>query len=364
VGVGEATGAPGLPAAPGSAGRMSPGLLPIREQVIVITGASSGIGLATARMAARKGARVVMAARSEDAMRRAAEEIAAQGGEAFVVPTDVTSEEEVDRLAQTAIERYGRFDSWVNNAGVSIFGTTWDVSTEDMRRMFDVVYWSAVYGSRAAMRHYAGRTRGAGAIVNVGSLFGDRAPVLQSTYASAKHAMHGFTDAMRMELDATGAPASVTLVHPGRIDTPYNEHALAYTEQRPSHRVMVYGPETVAEAILFGAEHGARDLYVGSQAKAWAVVGRLAPRLVDKVASRYLFAQQVDPSRPAPPRGQSALYHPGPLAGQERGTNRGFKRSRSYYLRGQEHRALRDAALVGGLAGSVLGARRLRDRRR
>jgi NAD(P)-dependent dehydrogenase (short-subunit alcohol dehydrogenase family) len=337
---------------------MNPPLRPLEDQTIVITGASSGIGLTTSRMAARQGARVVMAARNEGAMQAAADQIKAEGGDALVVPTDVGYEDQVDHLAQAAIDHYGGFDTWVNNAAVSIFGNTWDVATPDMRRMFDVVYWHVVYGSLAAVRHYKGRLDTSGSIINVGSMFGDRAPVLQSTYASAKHAVHGFTDALRMELEVAGAPVSVTLLHPGRIDTPYNEHALAYTEHHPSHRDIVYEPETVAEAILFAASHRARDLYVGSQAKAWAVMGRLAPRLVDKTASRYLYWGQTDQSRPAQPREKSALYGPGQPAGLERGTNRGFKRERSYYLLAEEHRYLRDGALAG-LAGSVVGARRL-----
>src|ERR671928_369973 len=343
---------------------MAQRLLPLRDQVIVITGASSGIGLATARMAARRGARVVMAARNEDAMRSAANEIGAQGGDVHVVGADIGRESEVARLAQEAISRYGRFDTWVNNAAVSIFGNTWEVSTPDMQRMFDIVFWHVVWGSRAAMHHYEGRTDSAGSIINIGSLFGDRTPPLQSTYASAKAAEHGFTDAMRMELEANGKPVRVTLIHPGRIDTPFNDHARAYTKHYPAHHDIVYPPESVAEAILFAAEHGPRDLYVGSQAKAWAVLGRTAPRLVDKVFGRYLYWGQVDQSRPAPPPEQSALYGPGKPAGQLRGSNRGMKRRRSYYLELEEHRYLRDGTVVGAVAGSVLGARRLSGARR
>jgi hypothetical protein len=222
--------------------------------------------------------------------------------------------------------------------------------------MFDTVYWGVVHGSLQAVRQF--RERGGGALVNVGSLFGDRATPLQSTYASAKHAVHGFTEALRMELEAEGAPVSVTLVHPGRIDTPYNEHAQAYTDRHPVHRVMVYEPETVAEAILYAAEHPARDLYIGTQAKALAILGRVAPRLTDMAMERYLFWGQLDPDRPAPPREHSALYQAGRNP-RERGSHRGWKRSRSLYLMGQEHRRLRDAA-VAGLASTAVAAVALR----
>jgi short-subunit dehydrogenase len=335
---------------------MKPSLRALEDQVVVITGASSGIGLVTARMAAARGARLVLSARNAGALDALASEIGAAGGTAIAVPADVGVRADVERVAQTAVRELGGFDTWVNNAGVSIFGRIEEVSLEDMRRMFDTVYWGVVHGSLEAVGQF--RERGGGALVNVGSLFGDRATPLQSTYASAKHAVHGFTEALRMELEAEGAPVSVTLVHPGRIDTPYNEHAQAYTDRHPVHRVMVYEPETVAEAILYAAEHPARDLYIGSQAKALAILGRLAPRLTDKAMERYLFWGQLDPDRAAPPREHSALYQAGRNP-RERGSHRGWKRSRSLYLKGQEHHRVRDAA-IAGLASTAVAAVRLR----
>ena len=193
-------------------------LRPLSEQVVVITGASSGIGLVTARQAAARGAAVVVAARNTEALESLAEEIRAAGGRALAVTTDVGREEEVARLADAAVAEFGRFDSWVNNAGVSIFGMVDEVSTADMHRMFATNYWGVVYGSRAALAHYKGRTGYAGAIINTGSVFGDRATPVQSTYASSKHAVHGWTDAMRMDMEAQKVPVSVTLLHPGRIN--------------------------------------------------------------------------------------------------------------------------------------------------
>jgi short-subunit dehydrogenase len=333
-------------------------LASLDQQVIVITGASSGIGLVTARMAAKRGAKVVLAARNDGALEELAAEIRAAGGEAIAVGADVGDPSEVARIADRALEHFGRFDTWVNNAGVSIFGRIEEVSIEDMRRMFDTVYWGVVYGSLQAAAHY--KRRGTpGAIVNVGSLFGDRATPLQSTYASAKHAVHGFTEALRMELEAEDAPVSVSLLHPGRIDTPYNEHAQSYADRHPVHRVYVYTPETVAEAILYAAEHPARDLYIGSQAKALAIIGRLAPRLTDKAMERYMYWGQQDPDRPSPPREQSGLHQAGREPLRERGSHRGIRRRRSLYLSGQEHRRARDAALAGvASAAAVALARR------
>jgi len=327
----------------------------LSQQTIVITGASSGIGLVTARMAAAAGAKVVLGARNEDALRQLADEIRGRGGKAAYAVTDVGSEEAIRGLADVAIASFGGLDTWVNNAGVSIFGRIMDVSIEDMRRMFDTVYWGVVYGSRAAVAYAREHDRPV-ALINVGSIFGDRATVLQSTYAAAKHAVHGFTDALRMELEAEGAPVSVTLIHPGRIDTPYNEHAQSYIPEQPAHRGMIYPPEAVAEAILFAATHPRRDMFVGFQAKAGAVLGALAPRLTDRVMELVMFrSQQAD--RPSRSRETSALHHAG-YGLHERGTHEGHVRRRSWYVKASKHPVLA-AALAAGVVATAATAPRL-----
>jgi short-subunit dehydrogenase len=313
---------------------MAISLKPLHDQVIVITGASSGIGLVTARMAAQQGARLVLAARNEDALKQLVEEIRHQGRQAIYVVADVGNEEDVNRIAERAIAEFGGFDTWVNNAGVSIFGRCMDVSIPDMKRMFDTNFWGVVYGSRAAVNHFRQRPVGSGALINVGSFLGDRAVAVQSTYSASKHALHGWTDALRMELEADGAPVSVTLIHPGRIDTPYNEHARSYMPKQPAHRGMIYPPEAVAEAILFSAEHPKRDMYVGFQAKALAVIGGLAPRLSDKVIELWGFpSQQSD--RPSRDREDNALYHAG-YGLHERGTHQGWIRSESWFVKAEK----------------------------
>ncbi len=336
-------------------------LKPLSEQCIVVTGASSGIGLVTARAAARAGARVVAGARNAEALDALVAEIEAAGGQAVAVPTDVGVEADMDRLAQTAIDRFGGFDSWVNNAGVSIFGRTWKVSIADMRRMFETTYWGVVYGSRAAVRHFAGKNS-AGAIINVGSFFGDRATPVQSTYASAKFAVHGWTDALRMELEAARIPVSVTLVHPGRIDTPYNEHAQNYMPNAPAHRGMLYTPDAVADAILFACAHPRRDFYVGSQAKIAAVVGNLAPRLSDKIMENYMFWSQRS-SRPASTQEPHGLYQPGRGLRERGGTHEGITRGRSLYVQASKHPAVTAAVGIAGLS-LLLTATRARPRPR
>lgn len=309
-------------------------LKPLRNQVVVITGASSGIGLVTARMAAKQGAKIVLAARNEDALRQLSEEIRNHGGQAIYVTADVGKEEDVNRIAQSAIAEFGGFDTWVNNAGISIFGRCMEVTIADMKRMFDTDFWGVVYGSRIAANYYIQRGS-AGALINVGSFLGDRAVAVQSTYSAAKHAVHGWTDALRMELEKDKAPVSVTLIHPGRIDTPYNEHARSYMPNQPAHRGMIYPPEAVAEAILYAAEQPKRDMYVGFQAHALAILGGMFPRLTDKLMEIWAFpSQQSD--RPSRDREDNALYRAG-YGMHERGTHQGWIRSGSFYVKAEKH---------------------------
>jgi short-subunit dehydrogenase len=345
------TGAPAGPPVPLLELPVSVSLRPLDQQVVVITGASSGIGLVTARCAAQRGAKVVIAARNEQALTDLAQEIRSAGGSALPVVADVGRQEDVARIAAAALAEYGRFDTWVNNAGVSIFGEIPQVSIEDMHRVMDTVYWGVVYGSLQAVEHYRDRAE-PGAIVTVGSLFGDRSTPIQSTYASAKHAVHGFTDALRVELQHEHDPISVTLIHPGRIDTPYNEHAQSYVAAQPAHRGMIYPPEAVAEAILHAAEHPVRDVYVGAQAKVVQLAGALVPRVVDKIMSWYMWPSQLDPHRSSIPREDSALWHAG-YGGQERGSHVGWHRKGSWTVSALTHPA---RTAVSGVAVAAVGA--------
>jgi short-subunit dehydrogenase len=321
----------------------------LSAQVMVITGASSGIGLVTARMAARRGARLVLAARSEDALRQLTEEINAVGGEATYVVADVGREEDVRRINEKAQERFGGFDTWVNNAGVSIYGNLLDVSLEDMRRLFDTNLWGVVYGSLVAAERL--RTRG-GAIINVGSTLSDRAIPVQGIYSASKHAVKGFTDALRMELEAEGAPVSVTLIKPGAIDTPYTEHAKNYMEREPSLPPPVYAPEVVAEAILYCAENPERDVFAGGAGKAISMSGHYAPRVTDKVMEWSMFEMQKS-NEPTERARNDGLYNAsGEL--RERGRYTGPIFERSVYTKASLHPFVTGAIIAG--AGIALAA--------
>jgi NAD(P)-dependent dehydrogenase (short-subunit alcohol dehydrogenase family) len=333
-------------------------LKPIGEQVLVITGASSGIGLVTAKRAAERGANVVLAARNERDLAEAVQKIRDGGGRAVYQVADVARPEQVEEIANTAVREFGRIDSWVNNAGVALYGRSMDVSLDDMRRQFDVLYWGEVYGMRSAVPHLR---RQGGAIINVASALADRAVPLQGSYCAAKHALAAFTDTLRMELEEEGAPISITLIKPASIDTPFFDKAKSYLGVEPRPIPPVYAPEVVAEAILEAAQRPIRDLIPGGAAAALRVAEVLAPALTDGYMERKFFTKQKTQEsigdRP------DNLHAPVAYDGGERGRNwTGHTRRSSLYTEAvlRPRRAL--LALAGlGLAAAA-GARTLRRR--
>jgi NAD(P)-dependent dehydrogenase (short-subunit alcohol dehydrogenase family) len=300
----------------------------LEDQVMVITGGTSGIGLATAKRAADRGARVVLCSRNEPELRETVAAIEELGGTARSVVADVANQEDLERLAVTAIEEFGTIDTWVNNAGVSFYGTLMDVAIEDMRRLFEVNFWGTVYGTRAAV---ARLRRSGGALINIGSIVSDRAIPLQGAYSASKHAVKGFTDALRMELEAEGAPISVTLIKPSAIDTPYFQHAKNYMAVEPKPPAPVYAPEVVANAVLRAAEHPVRDITIGGGGRLITALGTALPRLTDFYMERAMF----DSQRSDVPSGERSgnLYVHSPQEGMERGGYRGHVMNSSAYTR-------------------------------
>ena len=329
-----------------------PVLKRIEDQVIVITGASSGIGLVTARLAAERGAAVVLAARSADGLWQAAEAIHSRGGEVASVVADVASEHDVRRIAEVALGRYGRFDTWVNNAGVSVYGRIEKVPLEDQRQVFETNYWGTVHGCRVALERL--RRRG-GALINVGSVLSERAFPLQGAYSASKHAIKGFTDALRMELMHDRAPVSVTLIKPAGIDTRYAHHAQNYLPMRPKNPPPLYAPEVVARAILHAAGHPVRELTVGGSGRMLEALDRWLPGLTDRVMSRVLPRSQQ--SRiPAGERGPAGLYAASGEA-RERSGDASFVLERSAYTAAARHPFVALGIVVAAGAGLALLAR-------
>jgi short-subunit dehydrogenase len=336
-------------------------LKPVREQVMVVTGASSGIGLATARAGARRGARVVLAARDEQALRQIVAEIRAEGGEAVCAVADVANPADVRGIVETALREFGGFDTWVNNAGVSIYGCITDVPAEDARRLFDTNYWGTVNGSLAALPYLR---QGGGALINIGSIVSDRAIPLQGHYSASKHAVKAFTDALRMELEHEDAPVVVTLVKPGSIHTPFTRHARNLMEREPDFPPPVYRPETVARAILYCAEHPRRSVTVGGGGRMNAMMGILAPRLTDRFMERSLFDGQQKKDEPALAGRRDTLYQPPLENGRLHGDYEGYVMRTSAYTRAALNPSgtLLGLAAVGALSALMAAGVRRRTR--
>jgi short-subunit dehydrogenase len=284
---------------------MAISLRPLNEQVIVITGASSGIGLATALAAAEEGASLVVAARSAEVLARIVRELGTRGKRAVAVECDVADPAAVEHVADVAIREYGRIDTWVNNAGVSIYGRLDEVSLADQRRLFDVNFWGVVHGSLTALRYLKAR---GGALINVGSEVSEAVVPLQGTYSASKHAVKGFTDALRVEIEEVDkAPVAITLIQPTAVDTPYPEHAKNYLPREPKLPDPMIDPERVAAAILHAATQWTRDKKVGAMATLNTLTAKFLPGIADKLSAMKLEAQQRD-TAPRDPEG--ALYRP------------------------------------------------------
>jgi NAD(P)-dependent dehydrogenase (short-subunit alcohol dehydrogenase family) len=321
-------------------------LKPLNQQVMVITGATSGIGLATAKRAAQRGARVVLCSRNEPGLRETVAQIGESGGRALAVTADVSSAEDMERLAASAIGEFGSLDCWVNNAGVSFYGRLTEVALEDMRQLFEVNFWGMVHGARAAVPQLR---RSGGALINIGSIVSDRAIPLQGAYSASKHAVKGFTDALRMELEAEDAPISVTLIKPSAIDTPYFQHAKNYMDVRPKPPAPVYAPEVVANAILRAAEQPIRDITIGGGGRFLSALGTALPRLTDFYMERAMFdAQRSD--TPAERTGGN-LYQSGGGENVERGGYAGHVMQSSLYTQAALSPA--KALLAAGLGLAV-----------
>jgi NAD(P)-dependent dehydrogenase (short-subunit alcohol dehydrogenase family) len=329
-------------------------LKPLSQQVIVVTGASSGIGRATALMAASRGARVVVAARGGGALGDVVREIEAAGGVASACVTDVAKAAEVDRLAEHAIAVFGRIDTWVNNAGVAIAGRLDAMPEEDARRLFDVNFWGTVHGTRAALPHLK---RDGGALINVGSFTSDVAAPFMGMYSASKQAIKGYTDGLRIELKMDGAPVSVTLIKPGPIATPILEHQRNRMDHQATMPPPFYLPEDVAKTILYAAEHAVRDLFVGGAARFGSVLAQALPGLTD--AATAMMAPRLFKTGAPPARRPDNLYEPSRNTRVD-GDSHGHSPRPSMYTALRTNPLFSTAMVIGGGALALLATRRQR----
>jgi short-subunit dehydrogenase len=330
---------------------------PIRDQIVVITGASSGIGRETALMFGERGATVVLAARNETALASVAKEVERIGGRASAVVTDVARWEQVARLARQAAERFGRIDTWVNNAGVSAYATVEELTVAEIERVIQVNLLGEIYGMKAALPYL--KRQGHGTIINVASALAERAVPLQAAYCASKHGIKGFTEALRLELAREQSGITVTLIEPSSINTPLFTHARSKMGVAPMPIPPIYEPRVVAEAILFAAEHSRRTIVAGGAGKLITVMQRISPVLLDRYmlqGDRMVKAQKTD----RPDDGRDNLDAPMPGNGRTTGDFGEQAKAVSPYTRSLEQYPNRVRALLGaGLVGLIAVARRV-----
>ena len=325
-------------------------LKPLNQQILVISGASSGIGLATARRAAREGAAVVMVARNEQALEQAAADIRDNGGRAAVCVADVADESWAERAGEIAQREFGGFDSWINDAAVAMYGELEKITLAEQRRVFDVGYFGTVAGSFYAAKEL--RRRGGGAIINLGSVLSERAIPLQGPYVAMKHAVLGFTETLRMELERDDAGVSVTLIKPNGIDTPYPEHARNKMDRPAAIPPVLYDPELVAKAICFACANPRRELVVGGQGYMITKLGNLMPGITDVIMERFMGESAQTSDVPPQLAAEDNLFQPR-ADGRTRSNQRNRVRKTSLALEAQMHPLTRTAIGLGLLATTM-----------
>jgi NAD(P)-dependent dehydrogenase (short-subunit alcohol dehydrogenase family) len=278
-----------------------------QDRVIVITGASGGIGRATAREFARPGARIALLARGQRGLEGARREVEDAGAEALVLPTDVADEAQVEAAAAAVEAHWGRIDVWVNNAMATIFGPIRSLTGKEIRRATEVTYLGAVHGTLAALKRMRPRDRGV--IVQVGSALAYRAIPLQAPYCAAKHALRGFTDSLRCELLHDRSNVHVTNVHLSAFNTPQFDWALNLVGKRPMPVPPIFQPEIAARAIVWASEHRRREVFVGWPAVKAVLANKFMPSVLDRVLAKRGYDGQITPE-PVPPNACANLYEP------------------------------------------------------
>ncbi len=326
---------------------------PISEQVVVITGAASGIGRETVIEFGKRGARVVLGDQGQGALEEAARQVERAGGQAHPVTLDVARWEQVEDLARQVVDRFGRIDTWINNAAVSEYATVEQMTPQEIERIVQVILMGQIWGMKAAIPHMKRERRGM--IINVASVLAMRSVPLQSAYCAAKHGIKGFTESLRLELEHEKSGINVTLVMPSSINTPLFEHARSKIEVQPMPIPPIYEPRVVAEAVLHAAEHPTRDIVVGGSGKMMTVVERISPSLLDWYMLRKdrMFQKQKTQQ---PDDGRDNLFEP--LGGEGATTGQFGQKSKSVslYTRHLEQYPNRKRALLGAAA---LGTARL-----
>ncbi|WP_225825835.1 SDR family oxidoreductase [Streptomyces naphthomycinicus] len=330
---------------------------------VVITGASAGIGRATARLYARRGADVVLVARGEGGLRAAADEVAVLGGRPLVRVADVADAAQLEAAAEAAEQTFGPIDVWINCAFSTVFAPFEEITAEEFKRVTEVTYLGFVNGTRTALKRMLPRDRGT--IVQVGSALGERAIPLQSAYCGAKHAINGFTSSLRTELLHRHSNVHVTLAQMPAVNTPQFQWVRSRLAKHPMPVPPIYQPEVAARGVLHAADHpGRKQYYIGASTPATVWANRLAPALLDRYLARTGFdSQQTDR---VPPAGLDNLFEPVDRTSADDQGAHGVFDDRSHSRSWQETLVRHPAATALGagavLLGTVCGLRRRTSR--
>jgi NAD(P)-dependent dehydrogenase (short-subunit alcohol dehydrogenase family) len=326
-----------------------------KSEVVVVTGASAGLGRAIVRAFARQGARIGLVSRNQERLEEAKKEVESLGGQGLVLPTDVSEDERVEAVAEAVEKHFGPLDVWVNNAMVSVFSPVLKMRPEEYRRVTEVTYLGTVYGTLAALRRMIPRDHGA--IVQVGSALAYRAIPLQSAYCGAKHAIQGFTESLRSELYHSGSKVHITMVQMPALNTPQFEWVKSRLRGRPRPVGRIYQPEVGADAVVYAAHHRRPEIYVGYPAVEAIMANRIAPRLLDRYLGRTGFDSQQD-KEPDDPNRPDNLWETVPGDYGAHGRFDGSAHDTSLQVAATEHR--RSLALTGLAALGVVWALRRR----
>jgi NAD(P)-dependent dehydrogenase (short-subunit alcohol dehydrogenase family) len=336
-------------------------------EIVMITGASGGIGRATARLYGERGASVGLIARGDSGLAGAAADVEEAGGKALAVPTDVANYGQVDDAARQVEEHFGPIDTWINVAFSSVFAPFADIRPDEFRRVTEVSYLGFVYGTTAALTRMRPRDRGT--IVQVGSALGYRSIPLQSAYCGAKHAVNGFTSSLRCELLHDHCGVRVTVVQMPAVNTPQFSWVRSRLPRHPQPVPPIYQPEVAARAVLYAADHpGRREYWVGASTAATIVANKFAPALLDRYLARTGYnSQQTDQG--GPDRGPGNLRRPADARGGQDYGAHGIFDSRSHPRSAQlwavTHPRVTGVLAAAGLAaGAVLAGRRAGRKRR
>jgi short-subunit dehydrogenase len=326
---------------------------------VVITGASAGVGRATAAAFARRRASVGLIARGRAGLEGARREVEALGGRAIVVVADVADARQVEAAARKVEEQFGPIDVWVNNAMASVFSPIKQMTADEFKRVTDVTYLGVVYGTLAALRCML--PRNSGSIVQVGSALAYRGIPLQAAYCGAKHAIQGFCDSLRTELIHDNSAVRVTMVQLPAMNTPQFDWVKSRLRNRAQPVPPIYQPEVAANAIVWASEHGRRELYVGSSTEVAIIGNKLAPGVADWYLARHGFESQQTNDREDPDRPDN-LWRPvdqdRDFGAHGRFGSRAQRRSWQTWL--TEHRAAAAVATIAATA--TIGATRLLTR--